>query len=36
MQLGKDKENHVYSLVVGGWMVILLAFGVLTLLGVFR
>jgi len=31
-----DKETRIYSMVVGTWMAILLAFGMLTLTGVLR
>ena len=30
------KETRIYSMVVGTWMVILLAYGVLTLTGMLR
>ena len=31
-----NKETRIYSMVAGTWMVILLAFGLLTLTGVLR
>jgi hypothetical protein len=36
MANGQTKDAKIYTMVMGVWMVLLLLFGLLTLLGVFR